>query len=201
MDQTTAINQPKGKFKMNLNFARSTNSRAPAITGTISTPENPDKMFEFSAFEQKEIDNDTGEEKTYFIGPVSYATTMREALAQKKEYGAHFIAIRPNQFKVFATLEDGKPNPEYEALSPEDQKKEDDKPAWWGKWTRTTEQPVLDASAWDREPNRYGPWASGNTQHHLTKEQLQGAELGQDAQPERGTRRGRARSQEAEMSR
>jgi hypothetical protein len=201
MDQKTAIDQPKGNFKMNLNFARTTNSRAPAITGSISAPENPDKMLDFSAFMQTETDKETGEVKTYYIGPVSYATTMREALGQKKEYGSHFIAIRPNQFKVFATFDDGRPNPAYEALSDENRRKEDAKPAWWAKWTRTSEQPVLDASAWDREPNRYGPWASGNTQHHLAKEQLQAAEHGQDAPPERSARRPRGRSQEAEMSR
>ena len=193
MDQTTAT-RPQGNFKMNLNFARSANSKAPAITGSISTPENPDKYYDFSAFEQTETDPQTGEVKSYFIGPVSAASTMREALAQKKEDGTHFIAIRPNQFKVFATLDDGTPNPAYEALSSEEQKKEDAKPSWWGKWTRSKDLPVLDASAWDRAPNRYGPWASGNTQHHMTKEQLQAAEHTADGEPQRTGRRGRART-------
>lgn len=200
MDQT-AINRPTGNFKMNLNFRRAKNSNAPAITGSISTPEHPDKMFDFSAFAQQETDKDTGEVKTYYIGPVNNATTMREALSQTKENGTHFIAIRPNQFKVFATLEDGSPNPAYEALSEAEQQKEDIKPAWWGKWTRSAEQPVLDCSAWEREASRYGPWASGNTQHHMTKEQLNGAEHAAEAEPERTGRRSRARTQDADMAR
>lgn len=191
MDQTT---QPQGNFKMNLNFARGNNSKAPAITGTISTPENPDREFDFAAFAHEEHDKQTGEVKTYFIGPVTSAATMREALAQKKEYGAHFITVRPNQFKVFETLEDGTPNPAYAILSDAERKKEDAKPSWWGKWTRSGELPVLDVSAWDREPSRYGPWASGNTQHHLAKNQ----EV-RDAEPTKTGKR--ARSQEAEMSR
>lgn len=202
MDQIIT-QQARGNFKMNLNFARSTNSRAPAITGTISTPENPDKMCEFSAFAQQETDKETGEIKTYYIGPVSNASSMREALAQKKEYGTHFIAIRPNQYKVFATLDDGTPNPAYLALSAEDQKKEDAKPAWWGKWTRTKELPVLDAAAWEREASRYGPWASGNTQHHMPKEQMLQTkdEQGSHEPTVERSRRNRARSEEAEMSR
>lgn len=200
MDQTT-VTRPQGNFKMNLNFARSTNSKAPAITGSISTPENPEKYYDFSAFAQTEIDKETGEVKTYFIGPVSASSTMREALAQTKEDGTHFIAIRENQFKVFPTKQDGTPNPAYLELSADEQKKEDAKPAWWGKWTRTKDLPVLDASAWDREPNRYGPWASGNTQHHMTKEQLQTAEHATDAEPQRTGRRPRARTEDADMAR
>lgn len=198
MDQPTSV-RPQGNFKMNLNFARAANSKAPAITGSISTPENPDKYYDFSAFAQTETDKETGEIKTYFIGPVSASSTMREALAQTKENGTHFIAIRENQFKVFPTLQDGTPNPAYEALGPDEQKKEDAKPSWWGKWTRTKDLPVLDASAWDREPNRYGPWASGNTQHHMTKEQLEEAERGEE--PQRAGRRSRTRSDDADMGR
>ena len=44
------IEQPKGAFKMNLNFRRAGNDKAPPITGTISTPEEPEVMFAFSAF-------------------------------------------------------------------------------------------------------------------------------------------------------
>lgn len=200
MDQT-ATPRAQGNFKMNLNFARNTNSKAPAITGSISTPEHPDRYYEFSAFAQTETDKETGEIKSYFIGPVSASSTMREALAQTKEDNTHFIAIRENQFKVFSTLADGTPNPQYDALSEEDQKKEDAKPSWWGKWTRSKDLPILDASAWDREPNRYGPWASGNTQHHMSKEQLQAAEHSSDAEPQRGSRRSKARSEDADMAR
>ena len=50
--------------------------------------------------------------------------------------------------------------------------KEDDKPAFWGSWTRNPDtDPILKHAAWERVPNRYGPWASGNTQHPLTKEE------------------------------
>ncbi len=199
MDQKTAFEQPKGNFTMNLNFRRGKNNNGPAVTGRISTPENPDKLFDFSAFEHTEADKETGELKTYYIGPVTASATMREALAQKKDNGAHFIAIRPNQFKVFETLNDGTPNPAYLALSDDEKAKEDLKPAWWAKWTRTQDLPVLDASAWDREASRYGPWASGHTQHHMSKNQLEQA-ASVDAEPSRG-RRQRARSEDAEMSR
>lgn len=199
MDQKTTFEQTKGSFTMNLNFRRGKNNNGPAITGVLSTPENPDKKFEFSAFAQTETDKDTGEVRTYYIGPVTNAASMREALAQEKKNGTHFIAIRPNQFKVFETLDDGTPNPAYLALSAEEKAKEDLKPAWWGKWTRTADLPVLDAAAWDREPNRYGPWASGHTQHHMSKDQLEQA-ASVDAEPSRG-RRQRARSEDAEMSR
>lgn len=200
MDQATPNTQAKGNFKMNMNYARSANDRAPAITGTISTPENPENLFNFSAFAEQEADKKTGEIKTYFIGPVSNASSMRQALAQKKEDGTHFITIRPNEFKVFATLEDGTPNPAYEALSDTQKEAEDAKPSWWGKWTRSKELPVLDASAWDRE-SRYGPWASGNTQHHISKEQLEGAEPAYTQAPDKSPRRTRTRSTDNDMSR
>ena len=205
MDQRTPIEQPKGNFVMNINFRRASNSDAPAITGRISAPETPDRQFDFSAFAQQETDKVTGEIKTYFIGPVNNTSSMREALAQKKERGTHFIAIRPNQFKIFATLDDGTPNPDYEALSDHEKAQEDLKPDWWAKWTRDANLPVLDASAWEREANRYGPWASGNTQHHLTKEQaaqmLNAAEEHGTAEPSRSSKRTRKQDAEPEMSR
>lgn len=200
MDQTTTT-RPQGNFTMNLNFRRAKNANAPAITGSISTPENPERKFDFSAFAQQETDKDTGQVKTYYIGPVNNTSSMRAALNQSKENGTHFIAIRPNQFKIFDTLEDGSPNPAYDALDDEDKAKEDMKPAFWGKWTRTPELPVLDCSAWEREPNRYGPWASGNTQHHMTKEQLQGAEHATSTEPQRSVRKSRTRTEDADMTR
>jgi len=33
--------QPRGNFVMNLNFKRDANPKAPAITGRVSTPEDP----------------------------------------------------------------------------------------------------------------------------------------------------------------
>ena len=98
---------------------------------------------------------------------------MRQHLTDKED-NTHFIAIRYNHFKIFAELEDGSPNPDYEDLSAEQRKEEDAKPSFWATWTRTDKDPVLGAHAWDRQ-GRYGPWASGNTQHRLTKEQLQQA--------------------------
>ncbi len=163
--------QPRGNFTMNLNFRRAGNPKAPPITGRISTPENPEQEFSYSAFRQ--ID-DQGH--PYWIGPVDMNTSVRRALNSQPERGTHFVAIRENGFKVFAELIDehgnATPNPAYEALSPEQQEHEDSKPAYWATWTRTANDPQLRASAWEREPNRYGPWASGNTQHPLTKEQV-----------------------------
>ena len=43
--------QPQGNFVINLNFKRNANPKAPPITGRISTPENPETEFGFSAFE------------------------------------------------------------------------------------------------------------------------------------------------------
>ena len=186
-------NQPKGHFTINLNYRRKANDRAPDITGRISTPESPDQEFSFSAFEQTDKNGDT-----YWIGPVDTATSLRRALGTLPERGHNFIAIRENGFKVFAEDRDGNPNPAYQALTPEERAREDAKPAFWAKWTRHPENdPVLDAHAWEREPNRYGPWASGNTQHHLNREQLDqvlkapepakaGRRAARQAEPERG---------------
>lgn len=202
MEQRTPVNRPQGNFTMNINFKRGRNSDGPPITGRISTPEDPDKMYNFSAFAHEEADKLTGEMRTYYIGPVNMATNLREALAKTNERGTHFVAIRQNQFKVFATLEDGKPNPEFEALSTEDQEKEMAKPDWWAKWTRDVNAPVLDASAWERDANRYGPWASGNTQHHMTKEQIaQAEELATGEEPTRAAKTLRSRDRDTEMAR
>jgi hypothetical protein len=166
MDQSAQPKQPTGNFKINLNFRRNGNADAPPITGKISTPEAPDQEFSFSAFRH---DSDKG---AYWIGPVEANRTIRQALHAEPEQGTNFVAIRENGFKVFKELENGNPNPAYAALTPEQQKAEDAKPAYWGTWTRTPELPQLRTAAWERDPSRYGPWASGNTQHPLTKEQV-----------------------------
>ena len=172
MDTT---NQPKGNFTINLNFRRKGNPDAPPITGRISTPENPEVAFNFSAFRH---DGDKG---AYWIGTVDTNRTVRQALHTSDERGHNVIAIRENGFKVFKELADGSQNPEYQVLSREDQAKEDAKPAFWGSWARTPNDPVLIASAWEREPNRYGPWASGNTQVKRSKAEIE-ADL-QTAEP------------------
>lgn len=157
---------PEGNFKMNINFRRNGNNSRPAITGRISTPEDPQTHFDFSAFEKTDKNGET-----YWIGPVEMARSMRQALNTEPIRGAHFVAIRENQFKVFKEHLNGTPNPAYAALSAEEQAHADSLPAYWATWTRTANDPQLRASAWEREPNRYGPWASGQTQHPMTKEQ------------------------------
>ena len=167
------IEQPQGNFKMNLNFRRNENAKAPPITGAISTPEDPEQMFSFSAFEH--ID-DNGQ--PYWIGPVDMNRSMRQALTTPAQRGENFVAIRENGFKVFKELRDGSPNPAYAKLSEEEQAHEDSKPAFWATWTRAAGQPQIRASAWEREANRYGPWASGNTQHPMTKDEIAALEAG-----------------------
>lgn len=157
--------QPKGNFKINLNFRRNGNAKAPPITGTISTPEDPETEFSFSAFRH---DSEKG---AYWIGPVDPNRSMRQALNAQPTPNTHFVAIRENGFKVFKELADGSPNPAYAALTDDARAKEDSKPAYWATWTRGENEPQLRASAWERDPSRYGPWASGNTQHPLSKEQ------------------------------
>jgi hypothetical protein len=97
---------------------------------------------------------------------------MRQALNSAPKPGENFVAIRENSFKVFKELDNGTPNPDYAKLSPEEQAKEDAKPAFWATWTRTQEAPQLRCAAWERDASRYGPWCSGNTQNPLTPEQL-----------------------------
>jgi hypothetical protein len=157
--------QPQGNFTMNLNFRRNGNAKAPPITGRISTPEDPETEFAYSAFEHTDKNGET-----YWIGPVDMSRSMRQALNATPTNGTHFVAIRENGFKVFKEHHDGAPNPAYATLTSEQQEHEDSKPAYWATWTRTDAEPQLRASAWEREPNRYGPWASGNTQHPLSKE-------------------------------
>lgn len=169
MDQPA---QPQGNFVLNLNFRRNGNDKAPPITGRISTPEDPETEYSFSAFRHD------GEKGAYWIGPVDMNRSMRQALNTQPARGEHFVAIRENGFKVFKELHDGKPNPEYARLSPEQQAHEDSKPAYWGTWTRTLDEPQLRAAAWERDPSRYGPWASGNTQHPMTKEQAAAMQAG-----------------------
>lgn len=166
--------QPQGNFVMNLNYRRKTNENAPAVTGRISAPEEPDVAYSFSAFAHED---DKG--RPYWIGPVDANRTMRRALNATNERGTHFIAIRENEFKVFKELPDGTPNPDYTRLSKQEQELEDSKPSYWASWTRTLDQPQIRASAWEREPTRYGPWASGNTQYPLTKEEAAALKAGQ----------------------
>lgn len=164
--------QPQGNFKMNLNFPRNGNKNAPPITGRISTPEDPETEFGFSAFEHADKNGEA-----YWIGPVDMNRSLRQALNTEPTRGAHFVAIRENGFKVFKEHHDGTPNAAYAKLSAEEQAHEDSKPAYWATWTRTANEPQLRVSAWEREPNRYGPWASGNTQHPMTKEQAEAMRL------------------------
>ncbi|MEQ1719236.1 MAG: hypothetical protein ABL907_25165 [Hyphomicrobium sp.] len=153
--------QPRGNFTLNLNYRREANPKAPPITGRISAPEAPDVEYSFDAWKH---DSDKG---PYWIGPVSPVRSMRQAMTTGKPAdGTHFIAIRMNSFKVFATLDDNSPNPDYEALDAEQRALEDRKPAFWASWTRDPAKDAeVRASAWDRETGRYGPWASGNTQY------------------------------------
>lgn len=165
--------QPQGNFVMNLNYRRKSSKDAPPITGRISAPEAPDMEFSFSAFAH------TDEQGTaYWIGPVDMNRSIRQALNTQNEPGTHFIAIRENSFKVFPEFPDGKPNPAYAALSKDEQQKEDSKPSYWATWSRAKDQPQIRAAAWEREPTRYGPWASGNTQYPLTKEQADALKAG-----------------------
>lgn len=170
MDQSQ---QPRGKFTLNINFRRKGNAKAPPLTGILSTPEAPEKTFEFSAYEKVDKNGEV-----YWIGPVENARSVRQALNGPAERGTHFVAIRENAFKVFKELHDGSSNPAYAALTNEQQALEDKKPAYWGSWTRTANDPQLKLNAWEREPNRYGPWASGNTEHPLTKEQADALKVG-----------------------
>jgi hypothetical protein len=165
--------QPQGNFIINLNFKRNTNPKAPPITGRISTPEDPETEFNFSAFEHTDKNGES-----YWIGPVDMNRTVRQALNATAQPNTNFVAIRENGFKVFKEDHKGRPNPAYAKLSAAEQKHEDGKPAYWASWTRTEAEPQLRAAAWERDASRYGPWASGNTQHPLTKEQA--AALGAD---------------------
>lgn len=158
--------QPQGNFVLNLNFKRNTNPKAPAITGRVSTPEDPETEFNYSAFQQVDKNGEI-----YWIGPVDMSRSVRQALNSTALRGTHFVSIRENGFKVFKELPDGTPNPAYAKLSPEQQEHADNLPAYWGSWTRTATDPQLRLAAWEREPTRYGPWASGNTQHPISKEQ------------------------------
>lgn len=202
MDQNIDLkNQPKGNWTLNLNFKRNSNPKAPAITGKISTPENPDKEYSYEAY--KHFDKDG---KPYFIGPVK-SDSLRGALAKTdgELTNENFVAIRFTD-KVFSELENGAPNPAYETLSAEDKEKEDAKPTFWCSWTRTEGQPQLNGSAWDRAPTRYGPWASGSIQHKLTKEQVQAAKAAEEthgmaSEPTRSRRGRRDLEADQDMSR
>lgn len=165
--------QPQGNFVINLNFKRNANPKAPPITGRISTPENPETEFGFSAFEHTDKNGES-----YWIGPVDMNRTVRQALNTQAQQDTNFVAIRENGFKVFKDDHQGQPNPAYAKLTPAEQAHEDSKPAYWASWTRTEAEPQLRASAWERDASRYGPWASGNTQHPLTKEQVAAMEAG-----------------------
>ena len=164
------MNQPKqpvGNFTMNLNYRRKKNEKDADISGVISTPEEPAVEYPYKAFLRH---SDKGR---YWIGPVEMNRSLRQALTSETALrGTNFVAIRENGFKTFKEMDDGSPNPAYQALTAEQQQKEDSKPAFWATWTRTEAEPQLRASAWERDPNRYGPWASGNVQNPLTREQL-----------------------------
>ncbi|MEQ1715797.1 MAG: hypothetical protein ABL907_07415 [Hyphomicrobium sp.] len=165
--------QPQGNFVISLNFKRNSNPKAPPITGRISTPEDPETEFNFSAFEHTDKNGES-----YWIGPVDMNRSMRQALNTEAQQGTNFVAIRENGFKVFKDDHKGQPNPAYAKLTPAEQAHEDSKSAYWASWTRTEAEPQLRASAWEQDASRYGPWASGNTQHPLTKEQAAALKAG-----------------------
>lgn len=174
MDQSS-----RGNITMNLNFRRKGNGKAPAITGRISTPEDPETEFAFSAFEHADKNGEL-----YWIGPVDMNRSMRHALANESPKSHNFVTIRMNGFKVFKDNIDGTPNEAYAKLSAEEKKAEDAKPAFWGSFTRNPDtDPVLKHAAWERDPSRYGPWASGNTQHPLTKEEAAALKAGRAPNP------------------
>jgi hypothetical protein len=177
MDSQAKLKQPQGKFNINLNYRRNRNPNSPAITGKISTPEDPDNLFDFAAFENTDK---TGQ--SYWIGSVDMTRSVRQGLNTTKTNGTHFVAIRENGFKIFKELPDGTPNPAYAALDQAKQEKEDSKPAYWATWTRNATDKPLRAAAWERKPTRYGPWASGTTQYPLTKDQVDG--LAYDMHPD-----------------
>lgn len=155
------MDQPKqaeGRFTINLNYRRNKNPDAPAISGRISSPEDPSTELAFDAFEH------VGEKGRYWIGTVANPSLRHALLNGKPEQGTHFVAIRENSFKVFAKDENGAPNPAYEALSDEDKAKADKQPAFWATWTRGKNDPEIRAAAWEKN-GRYGPFASGTTQY------------------------------------
>ena len=198
-DQNTSSKPPVGNFVVNLNFKRRANADAPAMTGRISSPEEPEREYFFSAFEHPDKNGEA-----YWIGPVTKHASLRTALsAPPQQRGHDFVTIRLNGFKVYRENIDGTPNPAYARLSPEEQAAEDKKPSFWGSWTRDPDKdPVLKHAAWDREPNRYGPWASGNTQHPLSKEEAAALKAGTPVQAdliqsEPKPRRGKGKAEDA----
>jgi hypothetical protein len=165
--------QPQGNFVIYLNFKRAANPKAPPITGRISTPEDPETEFNFSAFEHTDKNGES-----YWIGPVKMNCSMRQALNTETQQGTNFVAIREKGFKVSKDDQKGQPNAAYAKLTVAEQAHEDSKPAYWASWSRTDAEPQFRASAWERGASRYGPWASGNTQHPLTKEQAAALKAG-----------------------
>jgi hypothetical protein len=151
-------------------------AKAPPITGRISTPEDPDTDYNFSAF--KQID-DKG--NLYWIGPVHMNRTMRQALNTQPVKGTNFVAIRQNGFRVFKDMPDRSPNPAYAQLTADEQDHEDSKPCFCTTWTRTENEPQLRAS--------------GDTQHPMSKEEaaalLHGPEPKPVARRAKGTERER----------
>lgn len=87
--------QPQGNFVLNLNFRRNGNDKAPPITGRISTPEDPETEYSFSAFEHTDK---TGQ--SYWIGPVDMNRSLRQALNSQPQdvtntYAGQFFTPEP----------------------------------------------------------------------------------------------------------
>ena len=162
MDKTQ---QTQGNFVINLNFRRNTNPKAPPITGRISTPEDPETDFTFPP----STHDRNGE--SYFIGPVDMNRSMRHALNRRTPSKAqHFIAIRENGFKIFKHHHDAPQTPNTpHSPKPSNCTKTASPPI--GHLDTHREGTATPCIRLGTRPTRYGPWASGNTQHPLTKEQ------------------------------
>ncbi len=157
---------------ISLNFSRNSNPKAPPITGRISTPEDPETEFNFSAFEHTDKNGES-----YWIGPVDMNRSMRQALNTEPSKAPTSSPSAKTGSRCSRSDHDGSPTP-HTPHSPKPSRRTRTASPPIGPPGRAPKEPQLRASAWERDPRRYGPWASGNTQHPLTKEQAAALDTG-----------------------
>lgn len=219
MDQPQT-QQPQGRAKANFvrvlphdqryqrmsEAEKAKNARLPLMRGTISSPENPEDMYEFAVWDY--VSPNGKEFLAGSVKPLSTRASVEDTLdaARAGVMATRDLTVDPDTGEITGdyTLSDNtiiirmndakvlKSDRTYAALDTADQALNAKRPLYWLKWQRAAGDQEVRGSLWDRS-GRYGPFLDGNTQYPLTREDM-------DATPV-ATKRKAQKSEELNLSR
>lgn len=196
MDQPQT-QQPQGRAKANFvrvlphdqRYQRMTaaerakNDRLPLMRGTISSPENPEDMYEFAVWDY--VSPNGKEFLAGSVKPLSTRASIEDTLdaARAGVMATRDMTVNPDTGEITNdyTLSDNtiiirlndakvlKSDRAYADLDTADQAFNAKRPLYWLKWQRSAGEQEVRGSLWDRS-GRYGPFLDGNTQYPMTRE-------------------------------